>query len=170
MNGPWPRASDSCIYCHGFEGNAVTQAYPRLAGQKEAYLRKQLKAFASGERSDPTMTPFALSLSEHEFESMVTHFSQMTPLPNTSFHADAVRVARGEGLAKAKNCAACHGQQLEGKDVYPRLAGQGYDYLVDQLTNFKTGKRHDATGAMAAMAGPLSQQDIEDLAQFIASR
>ena len=83
VNGPWPRASDSCIYCHGFEGNAVTQAYPRLAGQKEAYLRKQLKAFASGERSDPTMTPFALSLTEHEFESMVTHFSQMTPLPNT---------------------------------------------------------------------------------------
>ncbi|MFX7768288.1 c-type cytochrome, partial [Acinetobacter baumannii] len=62
VNGPWPRASDSCIYCHGFEGNAVTQAYPRLAGQKEAYLRKQLKAFASGERSDPTMTSFALSL------------------------------------------------------------------------------------------------------------
>ena len=79
-------------------------------------------------------------------------------------------VAKIADLAKAKNCAACHGQQLEGKDDYPRLAGQGYDYLVDQLTNFKTGKRHDATGAMAAMAGPLSQQDIEDLAQFIASR
>ena len=107
VNGPWPRASDSCAYCHGFEGNAVTQDYPRLAGQKEAYLRKQLKAFASGERSDPTMTPFALSLSEHEFESMVTHFSQMRPLPNTSFHADAARVARGEALAKATNCAAC---------------------------------------------------------------
>ncbi|WCM23647.1 c-type cytochrome [Paraburkholderia bryophila] len=170
VNGPWPRASDSCAYCHGFEGNAVNQAYPRLAGQKEAYLRKQLKAFASGERSDPTMTPFALSLTEQEFESMVTHFSRMTRLPNTSFHADAARVARGEGLAKAKNCAACHGQQLEGKGAYPRLAGQGYDYLVDQLTNFKNGTRPESTGAMAAMAGPLSQQDIEDLAQFIASR
>lgn len=170
VNGPWPRANDACVYCHGFEGNAVTQAYPRLAGQKAAYLRQQLKAFASGERSDPTMTPFALSLTEQEFESIVTHFSQMTPLPNTSFHADAARVARGEALIKAKNCAACHGQQLEGKDVYPRLAGQGYDYVVDQLTNFKTGKRHDPTGAMAAMAGQLSQQDIEDLAQFIASR
>ncbi|MFC6310676.1 c-type cytochrome [Paraburkholderia dipogonis] len=170
VNGPWPRASDACIYCHGFEGNARNQAYPRLAGLKQAYLRKQLKAFASGERSDPTMTPFALSLSEREFESLVTHFSQMTPSPNTTFHADAARVARGEALAKAKNCAACHGQQLEGRDAYPRLAGQGYDYLVEQLTDFKNGKRREATGAMAAMAGPLSQQDIEDLAQFIASR
>ncbi|WP_185732227.1 c-type cytochrome [Burkholderia sp. Bp8963] len=170
VNGPWPRASDACIYCHGFEGNARTQAYPRLAGQKEAYLRKQLTAFASGERSDPTMTPFALSLSEREFESLVTHFSQMTPLPNTSFHADAARVARGEALAKANNCAACHGQQLEGKDAYPRLAGQGYDYLVDQLTNFKSGTRRDAAGVMVAMASRLSQRDIEDLAQFIASR
>ncbi|WP_116601324.1 c-type cytochrome [Cupriavidus alkaliphilus] len=170
VNGPWPRASDACIYCHGFEGNARTQAYPRLAGQKEAYLRKQLTAFASGERSDPIMTPFALSLSEREFESLVTHFSQMTPLPNTTFHADAIRVARGEALARASNCTACHGPQLEGKDAYPRLAGQGYDYLVDQLTKYKNGTRRDATGAMAALAGPLSQRDIEDLAQFIASR
>jgi cytochrome c553 len=170
LSGPWPRAGDACVYCHGFEGNAVVQTYPRLAGQPEAYLRKQLKAFASGERNDPTMTPFALSLSDREFESLVTHFSRMKPLPNTSFHADPARVARGEALARANSCVACHGQQLEGKDAYPRLAGQGYDYLVDQLTRFKGGVRADASGAMPAVVRPLSQRDIEDLAHFVASR
>lgn len=171
MRGSWPRASDACIYCHdGLEGNGRTQLYPRLAGQPEAYLRKQLTAFASGERSDPTMTPFALSLSEREFESLVAHFAKMPPQPNATFHADAARVARGEALAKANNCASCHGQKLEGKDLHPRLAGQSYDYLVDQLTNFRNGTRRDAAGVMPAVVAALSPRDIEDLAHFLASR
>jgi len=169
--GAWPRATDSCLYCHdGPQSHARTQLYPRLAGQQEAYLRKQLKAFASGERNDPTMTPFALSLTEREFESMVTNFSRMRPQPNDTFHGEPARVARGEALAKANQCASCHGQQLEGKDAFPRLAGQSYDYLVDQLNNFKSGKRHDATGMMPAVVNGLSARDFEDLAQFLASR
>ena len=144
--------------------------YPRLAGQTEGYLRKQLADFASGEREDPTMTPFALSLSEREFDAIVAHFSKMKPQPNKTFHADPVRVQRGEALAKASNCAACHGQQLEGKGEFPRLAGQGVDYLAEQLAHFKNGARRDSTGAMPAIAGTLSQQDIEDLAHYAASR
>ena len=171
LAGPWPRATDSCLYCHdGPQGNAGTQLYARLAGQQEAYLRKQLKAFASGERNDPTMTPFALSLTDKEFEAMVTNFSRMKAQPNATFHADQVRVARGEALAKANNCASCHGQQLEGRGEYPRLAGQSYNYLVDQLTNFKTGKRRDAAGVMPAVVNALSPGDLEDLAQFLESR
>ncbi|MFB9126686.1 c-type cytochrome [Paraburkholderia dipogonis] len=168
--GPWPRPSGTCIGCHGYGGNAGSQVYPHLAGQPEPYLKKQLVAFVSGERSDPNMTPMALSMSQRELDGLVAYFSKMAPLPNTTFHADAARVARGEALVKASNCAVCHGQKLEGKDVYPRLAGQGHDYLVDQLTRFKSGARRDATGAMPAVAGALSQRDIEDLAQYIASR
>jgi len=169
--GPWPRATDSCLYCHdGPKGNAGTQLYPRLAGQQEAYLRKQLKAFASGERNDPTMTPFALSLTDREFESMVANFSRMRPQRNETFHGEPARIARGEALAKAGQCVSCHGQQLEGRDVFPRLAGQSYDYVVDQLNNFKSGKRHDASGMMPAVVNGLTPRDIEDLAQFLASR
>jgi cytochrome c553 len=168
--GPWPRASETCVSCHGYGGNASAQAYPRLAGQPEAYLKRQLTAFASGERSNPTMTSLAASMSQRELDGLAAHFSKMTPLPNTTFQADPARVARGEALVKANHCAACHGQQLEGKDVYPRLAGQGYEYLRDQLTHFKSGARRDATGSMPAIVGALSQQDVDDLAQYIASR
>ena len=109
-------------------------------------------------------------MSQHELDGLAAHFSKMTALPNTTFQADPARVARGEALVKANNCAACHGQQLEGKDLYPRLAGQGYGYLRDQLNNFKSGARRDATGSMTAVVGALSQQDIDDLAQYVASR
>lgn len=169
-DGRWPRPSEACIGCHGYGGNAASQTYPQLAGQPEPYLKQQLAAFASGERGDPIMTPMALSMSQRELDALVTHFSKMAPLPNTTLHADAARVARGEALVKGNNCTACHGQQLEGKDVYPRLAGQGYDYLIDQLTRFKSGARRDATGAMPAVIGAMSQQDIEDLAHYVASR
>jgi cytochrome c553 len=169
IGGPWPRASEACVSCHGFNGNARAQTYPRLAGQPEAYLKQQLQAFVSGERSDPTMTPMALSMSERELAGLAAHFSKMQPVANAAFHADPAQVKRGEALAKANNCAACHGQQLEGKDTYPRLAGQGYGYLQTQLTRFKSGARRDASGAMPAVAAALSAQDIDDLAQFIAS-
>ena len=170
VGGPWPRTSEACIGCHGYGGNAGSQVYPHLAGQPEPYLKKQLVAFASGERSDPNMTPMALSMSPRELDGLVAFFSKTTPLPNTTFQADPARVTRGEALDKPNNCAACHGQQLEGKDVYPRLAGQGHDYVVDQLTRFKSGGRRDATGSMPAVVRALSPQDIEDLAQYIASR
>ncbi|MCY4757132.1 c-type cytochrome [Pelomonas aquatica] len=168
LGGPWPRVSDACIACHGFEGHARAQGYPRLAGQPEAYIKKQLKAFASGERSDSTMTTLAVSLSESDIDGLAAFFAKMAPQPNTTFSADAGRVARGEALVKTKGCVACHGQQLEGKDLNPRLAGQGYDYLVDQLTRFKSGARKDVSGAMPAIAAALSQQEIGDMASYLA--
>jgi cytochrome c553 len=170
VGGPWPRATDACLICHGENGNARAQTYPRLAGQPEAYLRKQLKGFATGVRSDPAMTSLALAMSEPEIDAVAAHFSKMAPLPNTGFHADPARVARGAALVASGSCTSCHGQKLQGNGEFPRLAGQGYDYVRDQLTRFKDGTRHDPTGAMTAVAGQLSPQNIDDLAQYIASK
>ncbi|MYN44762.1 c-type cytochrome [Pseudoduganella sp. FT93W] len=170
VGGKWPRASDACIACHGINGNARAQSYARLAGQPEAYIAKQLNAFASGERSNPVMTSLAVSMSPQEIAGLANHFSKMTPLPNDTLHVESVRIARGEALVKANNCASCHGAKFEGKDVYPRLAGQGYDYLREQLKRFKSGERHESSGAMAAIAAALSAQDVDDVSQFLASR
>lgn len=170
LGGPWPRTSDACIFCHGFEGNARAQNYPRLAGQPEAYLKKQLKAFATGERTNASMESMAASMSDREIDGLAAHFAKMTPVANATFHADPASAARGEALVKANNCASCHGQQLEGKDLFPRLAGQGQAYVRDQLARFKSGARRDGTGAMPAVAAALSDRDMEDVAQFIASR
>ncbi|MEJ2059836.1 MAG: c-type cytochrome [Gammaproteobacteria bacterium] len=73
------------------------------------------------------------------------------------------------GKAKSTTCAACHG--ADGNSVsaqFPRLAGQNYDYLVKQLHDFKSGKRKNAT--MSAMAAPLSNTDIDDLAAYFSSQ
>ena len=73
------------------------------------------------------------------------------------------------GKTKSVACAACHNP--DGNSVnpqYPKLAGQSADYLIKQLTEFKSGARVNAI--MVGMVAPLSPQDMEDLAAFFASQ
>ena len=51
--------SATCAACHGAEGISANDIWPNLAGQKEGYLIKQMKAFKDGTRKDPMMSPMA---------------------------------------------------------------------------------------------------------------
>ncbi len=64
-----------CAGCHGSDGVGLGQDYPNLAGQKKAYLIKQLNAFKSGQRIDPTMNAMAKSLSDEQIQSVAGYFS-----------------------------------------------------------------------------------------------
>ena len=73
------------------------------------------------------------------------------------------------GKEKAKVCEACHG--LDGKSVdasYPNLAGQHASYLQKSLADYRSGRRTNPV--MAGMAGPLTDEDIKDLAAWYASQ
>ena len=65
-------------------------------------------------------------------------------------------------------CAACHGQEGQGMAVFPALAGQTSDYIIDRLTTYKNrGEVGAMSSTMWAQAGMLSEQDIETLGKFI---
>ena len=70
------------------------------------------------------------------------------------------------GKAKAKEvCAACHGENGNSQvPDYPRLSGQHADYLAKALRDYKSGARKNAL--MAAFAGALSKDDIDNLAAY----
>lgn len=73
------------------------------------------------------------------------------------------------GKTKAAVCAACHG--ADGNSVnpqFPKLAGQNANYLVEQLQDFKSGKRRNAI--MSGMAASLSEQDMQDIAAWFSSQ
>ncbi len=77
-------------------------------------------------------------------------------------------LARGQEIA-TKVCAACHvADGSRGIPVNPILQGQFQEYLVKQLTEFKTGKRDNAI--MKGMASTLSDTDMRDVAAFYASK
>ena len=65
-------------------------------------------------------------------------------------------------------CAACHGQKGEGMGVFPKLAGQSSDSIIEKLTTYKNrGEVGNMSSTMWAQAGQLSEQEIETLGKFI---
>lgn len=78
----------------------------------------------------------------------------------------------GKELYESKGCAACHG--ADGKTttwpVYPKLAGQNAEYLVQQLAAYKKQER---TGGMApmmwSMAAQLNASEMRKIAAYLAS-
>lgn len=73
------------------------------------------------------------------------------------------------GTLSSQVCAACHtADGSRGSPANPILQGQHPEYLAKQLTEFKSGKRKNAV--MTAMAAPLSEEDIRNVAAFYATK
>ncbi|GIX30927.1 MAG: hypothetical protein KatS3mg124_1399 [Porticoccaceae bacterium] len=70
-----------CAACHGANGISAAPIWPNLAGQKEEYLAKQLKAFRDGTRSEPSMSPMAANLSDQDIADLAAYFSSLSPCP-----------------------------------------------------------------------------------------
>ena len=64
-----------CAACHGVDGNSPNPMWPHLAGQHAAYLAKQIRAFRSGERKDPTMAPMVNLLEEDDIDDVAAFFA-----------------------------------------------------------------------------------------------
>jgi len=67
----------SCAGCHGATGVSANPMWPNLAGQKEAYLVKQLKAFKDGSRKDPMMSPMAKPLSDKDIANIAAYYGSL---------------------------------------------------------------------------------------------
>ena len=77
-------------------------------------------------------------------------------------------LAKGQALSTSV-CAACHTNDgSRGIAANPILQGQHPEYLAKQLAEFKAGKRENAI--MRAMATPLSEADMRNVAAFYASK
>jgi cytochrome c553 len=77
----------SCVDCHGAEGNApIDDTYPKLGGQYGDYLAHALQAYRSGDRQHALMTPQAASLSDQDISDLAAYFasrpSQLRDLHN----------------------------------------------------------------------------------------
>lgn len=71
------------------------------------------------------------------------------------------------GKTKSAACAGCHGANGEGKGSFPALAGMKANEIVSMLKDYKSGKKNNAM--MKSFAGPLSDQDMANLAAYYSS-
>ncbi|MDT8404520.1 c-type cytochrome [Sulfuriflexus sp.] len=153
---------EQCGYCHEYDGNSRMQDFPRLAGQRPAYLIKQLQDFRSGRRQG-VMQATAELLSEQEIKVVAEYFSQQVPipLPYSLQPAAGRQVAqhlfmRGDPARALPACVSCHLVEGEAATATPRLSGQHQGYLAAQLNAFKKGTRsNDRTAQMQAIANLL---------------
>lgn len=167
--GHWPRVSDACVACHGVNGGSMNQHYPSLAGQPPQYLVQQLREFSSGSRVHPVMNAMARALNEAEIDAVAQHFARQPARENSSFEPDDRLRKQGEHLVSNGGCAACHGEHLSGRAPFPRLAGQGYDYLLKQLHGYAEGTRKDPGKTMNQLAAALTPGERMAVATFLAS-
>lgn len=137
-----------CAACHGAQGEGNVQLNaPRIAGQPDWYLRRQLRNYQQGIRGTspgdtygPQMAPMAQTVAaEPVLENVIAYIAS---LPDARVQPTIIGdVERGRVLYTT--CAVCHGQNGEGRwsSNAPPLAGQSDWYLVRQLEYFKARVR-----------------------------
>ena len=68
-----------CIGCHGIPGYRASfpeiYSVPMIAGQNAKYLQAALRAYATGERTHPTLDAIAMSLSEQDMADLAAYYS-----------------------------------------------------------------------------------------------
>lgn len=162
-----PRKAAACIECHGAGGTLTDPGMPSLAGQPKQFLVTQLFMYREGNRKDPQMSPAAANLTNADLNDLAAYFS-MQKLAPPARAADPSKTAAARRLAEQHHCVQCHGPGLMGQQHIPRLAGQQREYLRAQLRAYKTSTRFDMDGQMSSAAQPLSEPDIDMLADYLA--
>ena len=161
-----PHKAAVCMACHGEQGRATLAGMPVLAGQTARYMNLQLRDFQAGRRSNPLMTPIVTDMSRDDMRELSDYFAKQKPL-SQSFAADPAKARLGKVKADETLCTMCHLGGFAGQNEVPRVAGQNFDYIVKQLTDFKSKQRTNDAGTMTSVAGTLTAQDIENLAHYI---
>ena len=171
--GDATRSIPACVSCHGEAGNSTITVNPKLAGQHEGYIVKQLNDFASPARVQAIMSTYAKAMTDEDKKNVGAYLAAQAQKPGAANNKDTVdlgkKIYRG-GIAE-KNvpaCASCHGAGGAGVPVqYPRVGGQHQDYTVAQLDLFRTDARKNSV-QMSTIAKRMSADEIKAVADYIA--
>lgn len=162
--------ASTCMGCHGIPGyrNAYpSYRVPKLGGQKADYLVIALQEYKAKSRPHTTMQAQAATLSDQDMQDIAAFLaSEGDAKPATAAGGSA---AASRGKEKATVCAACHGETgISASPIWPNLAGQHEDYLVQAITKYREKARQDPV--MQGQVGTLKDADVRDLAAYFAAQ
>ncbi len=195
-NGKPDAGTAPCQSCHGEKALGIdAMRTPRLANIGYAYIVKQLTNFAEDKRIGAgvgaVMNGFAKSLTEQERRDVSAYVNSLPkatePSDLAALKADGTKVGESyKGLivvrygdnGRMSACISCHGFNGRGADpVYPKIGQQKFNYLVDQLNNWREGAKtnkadtgsrtNDPMGQMRAVAKNLTDDDVINVATFL---
>jgi cytochrome c553 len=184
--------SAACAACHGLDGNSSDPQYPKIAGQHELYIARQLARFKSGERANPIMLGFSATLSAQDMRDIGAHFAAqkvVAGLGDETAISDALSPYKGKRIVDVGRdiyrggvalngvpaCMSCHGPTGAGNPgpSYPAVGGQHAGYTGTLLNGFKAAPAgsaalNDANYAiMAGIAKRLSDEEILAVSSYI---
>jgi cytochrome c553 len=160
-----------CVVCHQPSAwGSPDGAVPSLAGQQERYLERQLALFRSGARVDTEMqivTAHPSVSSEDDINALARYLSALEPNPNP-VKGSGLHLRVGQELY-THLCAACHGVTGHGEagNRVPRLAGQSYLYLKQQIEAAAARHKDLAPPEMTSALQSMRPQEKESIADYI---
>lgn len=166
-------AYEVCGACHLPSGAGRPDGtFPQLAGQHATVIIKQMADIRAGLRDNPTMYPFAITLSDAQELADVSVYIQTLCIPREHGMGsnDPAVLAHGKSLYE-KECKSCHGANGEGdkQKFYPVLAGQHYKYMLRQVTEIREGKRRNANPDMVKIVKNYSDKDLDGVVTYMST-
>jgi cytochrome c553 len=168
-------AYEICGACHLPSGAGRPDGtFPQLAGQHTTVVIKQMADIRAGLRDNPTMYPFAQTLTDAQELADVAAYIEKLCIPIDHGHYEgadaAMQVSKGKELYE-KQCLECHGKNGEGnkEKFFPVIAGQHYKYLLRQMTEIRDGHRRNANPDMVKIIKPYTNDQLVAISAYQSS-
>lgn len=159
------QAAAFCVNCHGEDGNTREKEVPNLAGQNPVFLVEQMRKFAVGERKNAFMEGMIKIMSEADRARIALYYSTANILPGPPASPAQTKLAQG---AYQRYCARCHGDDGQGNELNPRVAGQRLDYLKQSMARYRQQSGERVYTPMTGAVRQMSEEETAAVAAYLA--
>jgi cytochrome c553 len=170
--------SQLCQGCHGEEGISIDGLIPKLAGQYDKYISKQLRNYQAGARTHQIMNAMAATISDEDLADISSYFASQVKMKgngSTTNEQGKNIFLKGNISKMVVACVNCHGVSGKGltpnTPMFPVIGGQHKAYLLKQLIDFKKDDRVNSPNAiMNRIVRSLGDADLDALAEYISGQ
>jgi cytochrome c553 len=160
-----------CSTCHGRTGYGdSSRSIPALAGQRFAYIVRQLANFSGDERENATMHHVLARPNMRGAQSWadVAAYVSRLPVNPAAETGDGSYLALGRSIFH-EQCAFCHQSDAGGDQdgLVPALKGQHYSYLLGELRQLAADRRHSVDEDLQRFIQRLDEQETQGVADYL---
>jgi cytochrome c553 len=160
-----------CAGCHGRTGHGdLSRSIPGLAGQRFAYIVRQLANFSGDERENEAMHHVATRPNMRGAQSWADVAAFLSRLPENpaAETGDGSYLALGRAIFQ-EQCASCHQSDAGGDEdgLVPSLKGQHYSYLLGQMRQLAAERRHNLDEDLLRFIQHLDEPEKQGVADYL---
>ena len=160
-----------CAQCHGQRAlGSASRVIPSLAGQRRAYLVKQLADFSEDERASREMHAVVSKREIADEQAWADLAGYLNSLPRATFPqtGDGRGLELGEAIFQDQ-CASCHQEDGRGDDdgFIPSVRDQHYSYLVRQMRSIASWHRLNVDAELVRYFDSLDTEEATAVADYL---